>query len=213
MRLAVITATLLLQSSRAPAVIGKQRAQLMSADVAAIAALVADRGPLWMVEVGGTTESLIVTAYLKPNRTGSEIRRGLIATLSKGRSASMAEARPWIISEATAPRAHEYAQVPLAGREADEVLDVMDENRPFEVVGNFSDEDLLSIVRLVRGARIARGPILRVTREAEGATVPVPDAARLFIMMRGLPECYDIVTLQRLRGAWQQSPIAAAACP
>ena len=48
-----------------------------------------------------------------------------------------------------------YAQVAIEGRNFDQVLNNQDTNRPFKVVGNIDDADLVSLVRFLRSVASA----------------------------------------------------------
>jgi hypothetical protein len=206
-----LAVVLFLQTAAAPIVVGEQRDALTPADVSAISALTVTR-PAWLIDAFDAGDPVLarVLVYLKPDRTTSTIRRGSLVMVSRGRSGATATPRPWIINEQF--RA-EYAQVPIDGRDADDVREAVDENRPFRVTGDLSDADLVGIVRYIRSARIGSGPIVQITRDTAPTRNQDADVARVDIMMRALRQCYDIVTVRRVGGSWQQAPGAGGACP
>ena len=91
-----------------------------------------------------------VEAYLAPTTTTPELRRGTVVSGQLTRS---------------------YAQVAIPGRSFDQIDDEQDINRPFQVIGNFDDAELVSLVQLLRSnpptrgmASIESSPILSIRR-------------------------------------------------
>jgi hypothetical protein len=184
-RFVILTAALFFRPLAVPVVISQTRTELTQGGRLSYLGALCRRGTVWVIDAVRSGEAMLATIYLTPDRTGPGIRRGMLALVSKGRSGSLPVPRPWIITEQTGAQDRIMRRSSFEGRDAHDVRDAADENRPFKVTGDFSDQDLVGLVRFVRTARIGSGPILRISRET-GPALRGSDAARLDIMMRGL---------------------------
>jgi hypothetical protein len=88
-----------------------------------------------------------VRIYLQPDRNTGGVRRGRMqdVTAVLPAVAAYTASKSWQIESS-----HEWAQVPLREENADELVNNRDPNRPFLVEGALSDQDLKSIVSIVR---------------------------------------------------------------
>ena len=144
--------------SHLPVRLGYTGKHLSTADVQDIASLLPeDPGNIWLA-VGHAPNLLneprwYVEVFLAPDRTTPALRRGRVETVVAALSGPQAYSGPkqWQKS-ATA----EYAQVPVRGTDPTRVVDGDDLNRPFRVVGSFTDEDLIAIVDYIRSRPVAR---------------------------------------------------------
>ena len=168
-----------------PIRLGDVARQLPDQEIAAIAQAMPTGGKPWLL-IGEKLSAmslpiLSVEAFLPPETTTREVRRGMRIPLSRSIS-DQAKPEPWTISAANYPRGRigSYAQVAVAGRNFDDMQGDQDINRPFVVEGRFEDAELISIVSFIRSiplmptARlpIRAGPIHTLVREtAESVTV------------------------------------------
>jgi hypothetical protein len=148
--------------------IGDVARQLSQEDVAAIQrTLPADAKP-WLLngERGQVAPTEYVEAYLSTTDTTPALRRGTVITVT--RAGIGPAAGEWNVS-----RTESYGQVALPGRSFDDVHSEWDMNRPFRVIGRFSDEELVRLVQLLRSdPPVRRGfdhiqpwPILSIQRK------------------------------------------------
>jgi hypothetical protein len=214
-KLAVLAAAIaLFQTIRAPVVIGKQGAALTGDDLAAIRALAEGSGtPIWIVDVRPVPDTLRVTVYRQPDRTSAAIRRGHLFTATRGYAAPERTSRPWVVVESGTDQPVEYAQVPIPGREPDDVRDEVDDNRPFIVNGELGDADLIGLVNYVRQARLGRGPIIGVAPRHVLPRPPRPDGATVTIRTRSNPECTETYELRRTGDSWSRTGGSGFGCP
>lgn len=214
-RLGVLAAAMvLLQTTGAPIVMGKQRAALTGDDLAAISALAAGSGmPIWIVDAGPVPDTLTATVYRHPDRTSAAIRRGHLFTVTRGYAAPDRSSRPWVLVDMGSVQPVEYAQVPLEGRGLDDVRDEVDDNRPFRVVGDLGDADLVAIVGYMRRARIGGGPIVEIATWAVVPRPPRPDGATVTIKTRTNPECSESYELKRTDESWSWNGNSGFGCP
>lgn len=102
-----------------------------------------------------------------------------------------------------------WAQVTLPGRAFDDVTDQQDLNRPFRLIGAFSDAELVRLVEFVRsgpgiaGASgrviVARtSPIAEVERKADGLVevrLPVGEYEQQLVTLRAAGESWSLVQI------------------
>ena len=144
--------------SHLPVRIGYTGKHLTAAIVHDVAALLPeDPGNIWLA-VGHAPNLLneprwYVEVFLVPDRITPALRRGRVETVAAALSAPQAYSGPkrWQ-KNSTA----EYAQVPVRGTDPARVAGGGDLNRPFRVVGSFTDEDLIAIVDYIRSSPVAR---------------------------------------------------------
>ena len=162
--------------------LGDVARQLSEQDVASLERLLPANGKPWLLiaeglgAMSGPFHS--VEAYLPPETTTRELRRGVVIPLQR-RIAPTPEA--WSLVNA-APSARQttgrYAQVAVEGRNFDQIQSDQDINRPFWVDGRLDDSELVSIVAFIRNqplqtlfafppvTPLRAGPIHTIAREA-----------------------------------------------
>jgi hypothetical protein len=162
-----------------PIRLGEVARQLSVQEIANIEGLLPPGGKPWLLigEGLGFMSAPVhsVEAYLPPETTTRELRRGVVIPLQR-RIVTTPEA--WsVVNSASRPRATtgRYAQVAVEGRTFDQIQGDQDSNRPFWVDGRFEDSELVSIVAFIRsspvpasGQRpITAGPIITLTRQSD----------------------------------------------
>lgn len=148
----VVTLLLTFQSTPSPAIrLGPTGNHLTSDDLDQIGRLnIGDRA-VWVLEGQPRgfepSNSWYVVAYLTPDQTRTDIRRGRLAVLKAEMTSPEAYDGPkrWEVGSMG-----DYAQVPLPGTKPDAVAGGRDLNRPFKVVGTVDDDSLLAIVSFIR---------------------------------------------------------------
>jgi hypothetical protein len=138
----------------APIRLGRFATQLSAQDVANLEQVLPNGARPWLL-FGG--ECLFceasILAYLPPTIETTELRRGRFlvvrppAGLIKGAMPPMRNA-PAVSSWTLTDRSGQYAQVAVAGRGFEPLESVRDLHRPFTVMGEFDDAELLSVCRL-----------------------------------------------------------------
>ncbi len=151
---AFATAARAVLASEGPLRIGPTSERLRAEDVAAIDAAIGKRAA-WLFQgfppsYDASNSSWYVSAYLPADHVTSRLRRGTVARVLGAMVSREAydQRKKWTL---TAPQA--YAQVLEPG--TDDPLAIAgprDRQRPFRVYGEFTDDDLLAIVDLIRSA-------------------------------------------------------------
>ena len=95
----------------------------------------------WLLSSTGRGVNEVIKAYLPPTKETAEIRRGYAILLQPSPQTSTS----WTVLEGRAI----YAQVSVPGK-AFEVQSDQDTNRPFTLLSDFDDSELLSLVSAVR---------------------------------------------------------------
>ena len=164
-------------------------------------------GPPWLL-VGVSTQiggQLSVTAAGPPAQARAEIRRGTLVRLS-GSDSDSGGPRSWSVYDS-----HFYAQVAIPGRAFDEIRGEDDPNLPFWVVDNFSDDELIEVVRFVRstppgpggssfGLQVERLPIEAVSRFGRTAGTDVHAGVRVSLRVANRHSL--VLELERSAGGW-----------
>ena len=110
-----------------------------------------------------------IQAYLSPTTATSTLRRGPVIFVTR----SISPITEWAVEGSGT-----YAQVAIPGREFDQIEGDQDINRPFHVIGNFDDTELVGLVRFVRSNPPTIGgesnairpwPILSINRKGDGS--------------------------------------------
>ena len=110
-----------------------------------------------------------IQAYLSPTTATSTLRRGPVIFVTRRISP---------ITEWAVEGSGTYAQVAIPGREFDQIEGDQDINRPFHVIGNFDDTELVGLVRFLRSNPPTIGgesnairpwPILSIYRKGDGS--------------------------------------------
>jgi len=104
----------------------------------------------------GQIQVISFNVFLPATTDGSALRRGpaFIAGLFR--------APVWKL-DSEDPCCKFWAQVAIEGRNFDDVQDLNDLNRPFRVIGPFSDGELLSLVRILRNSDEIRRQLITIT--------------------------------------------------
>jgi hypothetical protein len=197
--------------SDAPATrrVGDIAQQLTESDLATVERMTfASGGRPWLIfgiQRGGGQH--FFDAYLSPQTTTAEIRRGSLVRFNW----DPGSARGRIVNSNRASNFF-YAQVPTP-EAGFEVQDKKDLNRPFQLVGAFTDAEILSIVTLLRSRPFVPGgnryvpdsPIQSIDRDAmDSVTVRLDPATQ--------PEPGNIarIILQRTGGVWLVAQLVTA---
>ena len=157
----------LMQSTTTPLRIGDMAREFSQEDIAGIQrTLPADAKP-WLLEGerGQIPVLQYIEVYLSPTDTTAALRRGTVITVMRRTQPTVGE---WNVS-----RTDSYGQVAIPGRSFDDVHSEWDMNRPFRVIGRFSDDELVRLVQLLRSdPPVRRGfdhiqpwPILSIQRK------------------------------------------------
>jgi len=110
-----------------------------------------------------------IQAFLSPTTATSTLRRGPVIFVTRRISP---------ITEWAVEGSGTYAQVAIPGREFDQIEGDQDINRPFHVIGNFDDTELVGLVRFLRSNPPTIGgesnairpwPILSINRKGDGS--------------------------------------------
>ena len=134
-------------------------------------------GELWVLfgDTGFLADRWTVAAYLRPGIVTGAVRTGQMVWVTVDVGPDGTAKRVWRIDSVAMT-----AQVPLAGRAPDTITSEADVNRPFRVVGEWTSDDLVSLVAFVRSSppssNPARGlaqvkgalPIVAIWRQPDG---------------------------------------------
>jgi len=148
---ACIVAGLLLQAAAAaPVRLGPSADQLSKIDIAGISTLVEGQGPVWVLiaQSQGFIPGRFVEVFLSPEVRTPSLRRGRMVSVQAPPPTTGDVASVWKRTGAEQP----YAQVPLSRTDPDQVTNSRDLNRPFRIVGAFSDEEIVSLVAFIRSS-------------------------------------------------------------
>jgi hypothetical protein len=83
-----------------------------------------------------------VGAFLPPNQVSPDLRKGPVVNMTRRIVPNLTA---WMIHSTES-----YAQVAIEGRSFDQIAGDQDILRPFRVIGQFEDEELIRIVRFLR---------------------------------------------------------------
>jgi hypothetical protein len=117
---------------------------LTDREMAVLSALPGVSNP-WLLHAGPSQIGVFVEIYLSPSTATDRVRRGTL--IVAGRRSTATEGSSWSLGPE--PK-RAYAQVVIEGRFMDQVLSPLDANRPFEVRGTPTDDDLVDIVTFIR---------------------------------------------------------------
>jgi hypothetical protein len=112
-----------------------------------------DKGSPWLIEailaMQVAPTLILATAYLPPSSTSPALRRGSEMRLSRYLDDEDPPIKGWQVT----PGRFAYAQVTLPTWRALRTCDAPEGwERPFEVKGNLSDEDIIAVVQLVKSS-------------------------------------------------------------
>lgn len=151
-------------------IVGNPGPDLSSSDIEEIKRLAnAEGGEPWLfIGVGGQLGlSQIVRVFCEPPQKSEMVRRGSLVHISRQRPSRDSQVwNPWKLLGSEF-----YAQVKLEGREFGHVKDNRDNNRPFSVVGKFSDEELIELVTLVRSSPTFKPPVAQTHKTPNSTQV------------------------------------------
>lgn len=91
-----------------------------------------------------------VDVFLEPDAVSSRARRGRMITMTASR-ATFSKNKAWTVTATGL-----YGQVSWQGRDFDQIENDRDRNQPFELSGDFTDDELVSLVDFVRSS--PKGP-------------------------------------------------------
>jgi len=164
-------------------------------------------GPPWLLmgastQIAGRWE---VTAMGPATQSRAEIRCGTLVRLS-GADSDPGTPRAWSLYDS-----RPYAQIAIPGRAFGEIRGEDDPNLPFWVSGNFSDDELIEVVRFVRstppgpdgrsfGLQVERQPIEAVSRFRRTAGTDVHVGVRVSLRVANLQGL--VLELERSAGGW-----------
>lgn len=150
----VVAAVILAQApATLPARIGELGKNLTDSEAVQIARIASPTGPVpWLLYGYRGQIGDVMDVYLPPDSSTKDVRRGDLIYLSRFRGMSPATPSSW-----GGPRLERYAQVVLAGHDFNQVQSDKDTNRPFETRGEFTDDDLIRIVTLIRTSTVSAG--------------------------------------------------------
>lgn len=136
-----------------PTKCGGAKKRLRPEDVATIERLVSHKGAPCLIEVNEAHQVaptlLLVRVYLCPHVSSSEFRRGSEVRLYRYLSEAGAPVDEWQVQ----PETFEYAQVRRSRSDRRRPCDLpRGWARPFEVVGRVSDDDIVSVLKLVKSS-------------------------------------------------------------
>ena len=133
-----------MQSPTTPGRIGDVATKLSQEDVADIQRMLPPDAKPWLLEGERGQMALVqvIEAYLSPTETTAALRRGTVITVRRRTLPPVGE---WNVS-----RTDSYGQVAIPGRSFDDIHSEWDINRPFRILGRFSDDELARLVQLLR---------------------------------------------------------------
>lgn len=124
---------------------------MRGSDIEVIKVRIHDKGSPWLIEailaVQTAPELILARAYCPPVSISPALRRGVGIRLSRYVDQTDSPIKGWQVT----PGTFEYAQVTLAASQARRTCDTPKGwERPFEVNGKLSDEDIIAVVQLVK---------------------------------------------------------------
>jgi hypothetical protein len=199
-----------------PILLGEEGRTLTDRDIEALHPVLPGGVKPWLIagdfgEFRGNSFQL----FLSPEIATPHIRRGKAVQVYKSRP----DPKGAFFWETWAPNADRlsdsFAQVAIAGRGFYEIENVRDRNRPFFVIGEFSDDELISLVQFARmdtslRAEVSVLPILSVMRgvpqgllirNAQGVAAAEADGA-VTVCFRDSPTSWAWVVVRPKDDAW-----------
>jgi hypothetical protein len=185
MRIALQTLLMMLiaikSAAESPAFIGDLGRQLSEQELVEISRAVSTNDAKPWLLVGHRRQDLsreFLDVFLSPTTNTAEIRRGQLALISRRLADSHGTWEEWRLNGRG-----EYAQVAIRGRDFGHVDGEQDLNRPFSVRGKLSNDELVTLVALMRSSPVWRAesgrmeriegawPILSIRQVADGTVV------------------------------------------
>ena len=138
-----------------PAIIGDVGRQLSEQEIAEIARVVSTNAfkPWLFALQRGQIGGVFVYVYHAPTIDTPDIRRGTRTLLSRVVPSSKGVLQKWKVNGSGW-----YAQVAIPGRDFALINGEQDLNQPFGVGAKFSNEDLVSIAKLIRSSPLSTAP-------------------------------------------------------
>ena len=212
---------LLLQQSAASSIRLMEGVTVGADEAAQIARLSQGQGTPWFVTRRPGMLGGIVWVVLRPDTSTPRIRRGRYLEMCAWRC-NEAPRRigdgpyEWHFDQSSPESIGRYAQIVMSGRDPDDLRTVGDPNRPFVVAGDFSDDELVSLVEFIRSSPVVaagssekRVPFLVTSADTVQGTMPIsrivggPPATgetTVILEMTGLG--YQGVNVVRRAGCW-----------
>ena len=112
-------------------------------------------GELWVLfgDFGFLADRWTIAAYLRPGIVTGAVRTGQLVWVRADLGPDGTAKRAWRIDSVAMT-----AQVPLAGRAPDAITGEADANWPFRVVGEWTAEELVSLVAFIRSSPPSTNP-------------------------------------------------------
>lgn len=173
----IVLAVALSQVIASPVIrIGTAAVQLSEQDVAEVLRTASSGGRRpWLMDVwpSGFAGRRSIDVYLAPDVETPGIRRGAVISVSIWSASAPAQLRvaPASADVWTVTNRQNYAQVVISGRSGDHVDSDHDLNRPFRVVGEIDDAELIDLVRFVRSS--PAGPTIRGVPTSVHGELPI----------------------------------------
>jgi len=175
-RVAIVAAAVV-QVGANPIRLGDVARGLSDRDVAAITQIAqaqACREKPWLINGPRVqiADLQFIEAYCPPEIGRDELRRGVLVNITRDLPSGS-----WRLSDG--PQTVPYAQVTVSERQLNEVAGDDDINRPFRVIGEIRDDELVSLARFIRSGAVRalpegsrpierKWPIVSVARRTDG---------------------------------------------
>lgn len=187
-----VVSLLIIQSSSIPIRTGDVARQLTGQDLADLELVLPSGAKPWLFngDPSRIPGVLSIQAYLSPTTATSTLRRGTVFTVTR---------RTLPLTAWTVERSWSYAQVAIPGRQFDKIEGDQDINRPFFVISNFDDTELVGLVRFLRsdpptvGGKVSHWPILDIQREVDDSVE---------VRTRGAVGQGQVITLRQTGSGW-----------
>lgn len=193
-----------------PIRIHKDARQLSRRSVQDIARLAGNRGKRVWLLVGDTSQTLpemrFIDAYLESDVSGVTVRRGRVVHLET--AIMNGTAVRWRVRSEDS----EYAQVSREGNRWRGSLNDRSIERPFIVNGQFSDQELISLVSFVRSSpeperTVDRDGTIHMEFLGVDGTLPITvvsrDGSAVVVFLESSTRSGQTLTLTRNRGTWK----------
>jgi hypothetical protein len=171
---AMVFSALAVAQSAAPILLGRFATQLSPQDVADLEAVLPGGVKPWLLAGGNCLAcEASIGAYLPPTVETPVLRRGRVLVvrpptgLIKG---AMTNPRAAITSSWTlTDKSVQYAQVAIPGGGFETLVNGRELHAPFSVLGDFDNEELLSVIAFARSNSRWRGVMEVLSRETDGS--------------------------------------------
>ena len=194
---------------------GPVAALLQPSDLAAIARLAGDRAPLAIEAQRSDAwpEAWLAFAYRQPESDSRGVRRGRIVDLET--LVRDKRAQGWRVTT----RDGRYAQVAITGRAFSDRISTTDLDRPFRVLGRFSDAEIAGLVDYVRSSPrkptipddpdgTSHGPPDKLQGHLPLIQVQRVDREKAEIWLANSPKSGQHAVLHYRRGSWHLEEVS-----